>query len=64
MKLANHDEGSDEEEDETPKKVQGSGLRGRDWDKDLGSKSRSDQPHTVGLPWLWGSGPALLLPGP
>lgn len=30
MKLANHDEGSDEEEDETPKKVQGSGLRGRD----------------------------------
>lgn len=45
MKLANHDEGSDEEEEETPKKVQG--VRAEVGDNE---RKRSGQPHAISLP--------------
>jgi hypothetical protein len=55
MRLANHDEGSDDEEEETPKKVQGVRAEmGRDNGERPGKpgQSRSDKPHAIGLPPL------------
>lgn len=52
MKLANHDEGSEEEEEEAPKKVQRVRAEvGCDKDRGLGQAGVT-QPHSIGLPLL------------